>query len=188
MKFSNSKLSESRLKRYVEEKLHNILEELKKDNYENSYMIWGLDIPSIYNQEIQELKKEGSGDAEKQREYAARATINECVDNLKIAVEMSLRLFNEKILNKDNCKAIFGMSIMDLNEIFLYVSRHDSLDVLTNCAGVVKDMGLVEFGSIKAYVGLIQDGLISVEIAAERIGATVEEVEGLMEKGIDMRL
>ena len=101
-------------------------------------------------------------------------------------MNIKIKLYCDSFDNEQDDKIVFkdvlGMLAIELNEVYLYTNKFDSYDAITNCAGVVRDMQLVEFGAIKAYVELIADGLLSIETVAEHIGMTVDRVKRIMEK------
>ena len=103
---------------------------------------------------------------------------------MQAKLDMYCGTFGKELIDKIVFKDVMGMSALELNEIYLYTNKFDSYDAITDCAGVVRDMQLVEFGTIKAYVALIEDGLLSIETVAERIGMTVDEVNQIKENGM----
>ena len=187
MRIRSNEISHSRLERYITEKINHALKKILNKDFEGSYMMWGLDIASIYNKGIEEVKQKGINDPIGLKLFAIDYTVGFCMGVLQVKVDMYSGEFGRELIEKIDILDMLDVSAMELNEMLLCVSKIDSMDVLTNCAGVVRDMELVEFGVIKAYVGLIQDDLLSKEVVAKRIGMTVEQVERIIEKGVEYK-
>ena len=184
MHIKDSKISLSRLERYIMEKLRDVLEKIQSDAIEGSYIMWGIDILAMYNKGIEIAKKKGINETVRQRIFAADYTIGLCIGVMQAKLDMYCGTFGKELIDKIVFKDVMGMSALELNEIYLYTNKFDSYDAITDCAGVVRDMQLVEFGTIKAYVALIEDGLLLIETVAERIGMTVDEVNQIKENGM----
>ena len=180
----DNEISLIRLERYIREKLGDILEKIQSDVDEEPYIMWGNDILAIYNKGIEIAKEQEINEIARQRIFAGEYTIMFCIEVMYIKIKLYCDSFGKEYDNKIVFKDVLGMSAIELNEIYLYVNHFDSYDAITNCVGVVRDMQLVEFGTIKAYVDLIEDGILAIEIVAERIGMTVNEVKRIMEKGM----
>lgn len=185
MRIRDNARSSSRLNRYVEEKVVVILEKMENNDFQGSYVMWGIDILDIYNRGIEKVKEKGiSCDSDAIKVLITNYVIGVCIGILEVKLDVYIGVFGKEVVEKMDVKETLEMSAIELYEIYLYISKTDSLDVLTNCAGVVRDMQLVEFGGIKVYVELVQDGLLPIEVAAERLGIIVDKVKRIIEKGM----
>ena len=169
MRVRSNEISHSRLKRYITEKINHALKKILNKDFEGSYMMWGLDIAAIYNKGIEEVKQKGINDPIGLKLFATDYTVGCCMGVLQVKVDMYSGEFGRELIERIDILDMLDVSAMELNEMLLYVSKIDSLDMVTNCAGVVRDMELVEFGVIKAYAAYLEENNLAASDITEEI-------------------
>ena len=81
---------------------------------------------------------------------------------------------------------ILGLTILELNEIQILIHQESASDVLTNFYSVVNNKQLINFGYLKAYAEVVMAGGMSCEVAAEKLSIAPEEMQDIIENGINI--